>query len=179
MAIQDKPRKTSWSTLPRAAAGTGSAIGPQTHCLGMRGDGHLCLNLAGWKFFLLNRNPSCPPWIPKCSSSSHLSQCCCIGISVTAVLYYDTVMNIRRKHRRTLAAIFRRPTQSGIRWDDALALLKACGADMEERAGSRTAVALNNVVLVLHRAHPGNEINKGAVRSLRKFLQRAGIPPDQ
>ena len=30
---------------------------------------------------------------------------------------------------------------------------------------------------MLHRPHPGNEIDKGAVQSLRKFLEQAGKKP--
>ncbi len=58
-----------------------------------------------------------------------------------------------------------------------MALLAACGAEYTERAGSAIEVYLNNQTVVLHRPHPGNEIDKGAVASLRKFLERAGIEP--
>ena len=58
-----------------------------------------------------------------------------------------------------------------------MALLAACGVDFKERAGSAIEVYLNNQTVVLHRPHPGNEIDKGAVASLRKFLERAGIEP--
>ena len=84
---------------------------------------------------------------------------------------------MRKKHRQTLAAVFRHPTPSGIRWDDAWALLQACGAEIEERGGSITAVFLNDEFILLHRPHPGNEIDKGAVASLRRFLEQVGIRP--
>ena len=84
---------------------------------------------------------------------------------------------MRRKHRRTLAAIFRRPTQSGIRWDDIESLLLACGAYVEERAGSRIYIELNDVAGHFHRPHPEKEIRKGAVESVRRFLTNAGIQP--
>lgn len=82
-----------------------------------------------------------------------------------------------KKHQRTLAAIFRHPTASNVRWDDVLTLLEWYGAEYEEREGSRLALILNEEVIVLHRPHPGNEIDKGAVQSLRKFLEQAGKKP--
>lgn len=82
---------------------------------------------------------------------------------------------MRRRHRRTLAAIFKRPTQAGIRWADIESLLQACGADIEERAGSRVAVELNDVIAIFHRPHPRPQADKGAVASVRRFLVTAGI----
>ena len=84
---------------------------------------------------------------------------------------------MRRKHRRTLAAIYRRPTSGGIRWDDVEFLLLACGAYIEQRAGSRVYIELNEVAAHLHRPHPQREMRKGAVESLRRFLREAGIEP--
>ncbi len=94
------------------------------------------------------------------------------------VSHCDTINAMRRKHLRTLATIFRQPTASNVRWDDALALLEACGAEFEERAGSRLAVILNDEVITFHRPHPGNEMSKGAVESLRDGLKEAGFKPN-
>ena len=58
-----------------------------------------------------------------------------------------------------------------------MALLAACGAEFRESAGSAIEIYLDNQMVMLHRPHPGNEIDKGAVASLRKFLERAGIEP--
>ena len=73
-----------------------------------------------------------------------------------------------------MAAIFRHPTASKVQWDDVLTLMEWLEAESEEREGSRHAFTLNEEVIVLHRPHPSNEIDKGAVQSLRKFLERAG-----
>ncbi len=32
--------------------------------------------------------------------------------------------------------------------------------------------------MVFHRPHPGKELDKGAVVTLREFLQNAGVGPD-
>ena len=84
---------------------------------------------------------------------------------------------MRRRHRRTLQAILARPTRSGIAWDDVESLLEACGAVVQERSGSRVYIELNGIGLHVHRPHPGNEIRKGAVESIRKFFVEVGIEP--
>ena len=42
---------------------------------------------------------------------------------------------MRKRLRRTLEALFRRPTQSNIKWDDIESLFAALGAYVEEREG--------------------------------------------
>ncbi len=84
---------------------------------------------------------------------------------------------MRKKHRKTLDAIFSRPTQANIKWDNVESLLKAFGAYIEERKGSRVAIELYDVVAIFHRPHPEKEIDKGAVASIRRFLKEAGLEP--
>jgi hypothetical protein len=55
--------------------------------------------------------------------------------------------------------------------------LRALGANIEEGAGSRVAVKLNQARAVFHRPHPGPETKKGAVKAVRIFLQNAGVKP--
>ena len=86
---------------------------------------------------------------------------------------------MRRRHRRTLEAIYRRPPPAGIRWDDIESLLLACGATIVERGGSRVRVELNGVATVFHRPHPQPYTDKGAVTSMWQFLRKAGIAPDR
>lgn len=82
-------------------------------------------------------------------------------------------MNAR--HRRTLAAIYERPERSDIVWRDIEALFVALGADVSEGSGSRVRVALNGVRAVFHRPHPERVTDKGAVKSVRRFLGEAGV----
>ena len=82
---------------------------------------------------------------------------------------------MRRKHRRTLAAIFESPTRSGIRWEDIESLLLALGAELEERAGSRVTFHLGGSVGHFHRPHPQPDVTKVTVGSIRRFLGKAGI----
>lgn len=81
------------------------------------------------------------------------------------------------KHKHTLAAIFDDPVRSNIDWRDIESMLNAAGAEITEGAGSRVRIALNGVRAVFHRPHPQKETDKGAVKSLRRFLIEAGVTP--
>lgn len=81
------------------------------------------------------------------------------------------------KHRKTLEAIFEKPERANIAWKDIEALLSALGAEITEGNGSRVRVALKGVRAVFHRPHPRKETNKGAVKSVRRFLEAAGVKP--
>lgn len=84
---------------------------------------------------------------------------------------------MRPKYRRTLEAIFEEPVRSNIVWRDIEAALQAAGAEITEGAGSRIRIALNGVRAVFHRPHPQKETDKGAVKSMRRFLSEAGVTP--
>ena len=86
---------------------------------------------------------------------------------------------MRSRHRKTLAAVYERPARSSIRWADIESLLVACGADIEERSGSRVAIELHGVIAIFHRPHPRKEADKGSVSSVRRFLEGAGIHPGE
>jgi hypothetical protein len=82
-----------------------------------------------------------------------------------------------KRHQATLAAIFARPTRGTIRWSDIEALFVALGAEISERAGSRVGVVLFGEVRVFHRPHPSPDTDKGAVQSIRKWLEDKGVTP--
>jgi hypothetical protein len=84
---------------------------------------------------------------------------------------------MNQKHRRTLEAIFDDPVRSNIPWRDIEAMLKSAGAEITEGEGSRVRIALSGVRAVFHRPHPQKETDKGAVRSMRRFLIEAGVTP--
>jgi hypothetical protein len=86
-------------------------------------------------------------------------------------------MAMNQKHRRTLGAVFEDPVRSNTPWRDIEAMLKAAGAEITEGIGSRIRAALNGVRAVFHRPHPQKETDKGAVRSVRRFLTEAGVTP--
>jgi len=84
---------------------------------------------------------------------------------------------MNKRHQRTFNAIFAQPISGNIKWRNVEALLKALGAIISERAGSRVAVRLNGRIAVFHRPHPGPNMDKGAVRDIRRFLESVGITP--
>jgi hypothetical protein len=84
---------------------------------------------------------------------------------------------MKRKHRSTLEQIFARPASGTIRWSDIEALFVGLGADVSEREGSRISVVMFSEVRVFHRPHPSPETDKGAVASVRKWLEANGVTP--
>jgi len=84
---------------------------------------------------------------------------------------------VDKKHRKTLEAIFEKPERANIVWRDVETLFIALGAEIREGNGSRVRVALKDVRAVFHRPHPRKETNKGAVKSVRRFLESAGVKP--
>jgi len=84
---------------------------------------------------------------------------------------------MKAKHARTLNLIFSRPTPAGVQWGDVVGLLTELGAEFEEREGSRVAIIWKGQVQVQHRPLPRPEMDKGAVASLRKWLEEHGVKP--
>ncbi len=86
-------------------------------------------------------------------------------------------MIMKRKHQKALEQIYKRPTSANIQWKDIEALFIALGAKVTERAGSRVAVVLFGEVRVFHRPHPSPNTDKGAVASIRKWLEIYEVKP--
>lgn len=84
---------------------------------------------------------------------------------------------LSKRHKRVLLSVFSNPISGTIKWSEIEALFKALDATIEEREGSRVAVILNGKVAVFHRPHPSPDTDKGAVKSVRKFLDDVGVKP--
>jgi hypothetical protein len=84
---------------------------------------------------------------------------------------------LNNRHRHTFAEIYKNPVPSSIKWADIEALLIALGAELSEGSGSRVRIALNGVRAVFHRPHPQPTTDKGAVKSMRRFLAEAKVKP--
>jgi hypothetical protein len=82
-----------------------------------------------------------------------------------------------QKHQKLLEQVFEDPVRSNLVWREIESLFVALGADISEGQGSRVRVALKGVRAVFHRPHPQKETDKGAVRSVRRFLSEAGVTP--
>ena len=79
------------------------------------------------------------------------------------------------RHRKTLAAIFSRPTSASIVFADIEALIKALGGSISEREGSRVRIDLNGEQWRCHRPHPGKEAKRYQVEEARELLEHAGV----
>ena len=86
-------------------------------------------------------------------------------------------MTLSTKHGKILQQVFDDPVRSDIPWSDIETLLLALGADLRSGRGSRVRVHLNGVRAVFHRPHPQPTTDKGALRSMRRFLYEAGVTP--
>jgi hypothetical protein len=84
---------------------------------------------------------------------------------------------MKRKHQKTLDAIYARPVSANIQWRDIEALFVELGADISEREGSRIAVVLFDEIRVFHRPHPSPDTDKGAIASIRKWFEQHGVTP--
>ena len=81
------------------------------------------------------------------------------------------------KHRKTLEAIFARPTSGAVRFSDIEALVIGLGGEVREGSGSRVALQLGAAVKHAHRPHPGKEAKKYQVEEIRAWLAEQGQTP--
>lgn len=81
------------------------------------------------------------------------------------------------KHRKTLRAIFTKPTSPSIVFSDIEALLVALGGQVHEREGSRVKITIKGEQWRCHRPHPGKEAKRYQVEEIRELLERIGEQP--
>jgi HicA toxin of bacterial toxin-antitoxin, len=82
---------------------------------------------------------------------------------------------VNAKHRKTLAAIFARPTLASIPFTELEALIKALGGTVTERGGSRVKIELKGEQWRCHRPHSGKEAKRYQVEEVRELLERIGV----
>ncbi|MCZ0938745.1 MAG: type II toxin-antitoxin system HicA family toxin [Caldilineaceae bacterium] len=88
-------------------------------------------------------------------------------------------MQLNGRQRKTLNAIYARPTRANIKWSDVEHLFIAVGAKVTEGKGSRVRIELDGQVKTFHRPHPGKEAKRYAVEAVRDFLSDNGVEPEQ
>lgn len=81
------------------------------------------------------------------------------------------------KHRKTLSAIFAKPTSACIVFADIEALIVTLGGEVSEREGSRVKIVLGGEQWRCHRPHPGKEAKRYQVEEARELLERTGHQP--
>jgi hypothetical protein len=84
---------------------------------------------------------------------------------------------VNARHRKTLAAVFARPTSASVVFADIEALVRALGGTVTEREGSRVRIELGGHTWRCHRPHPGKEAKRYQVEEARELLERAGARP--
>ena len=84
---------------------------------------------------------------------------------------------MKAKHRKTLTAIFARPTSASVVFADIESLIKSLGGSITEREGSRVRIELNGEQWRCHRPHPGKEAKRYQVEEARELFERAGVNP--
>ncbi len=82
---------------------------------------------------------------------------------------------MNERQQKILDRIFQNPVRVDVQWNDIENLLRALGAEITEGRGSRVRIVLNGVRAVFHRPYPQKETDKGALQSMRRFLQEAGV----
>lgn len=89
----------------------------------------------------------------------------------------ESTVSLSTRHRATLELIFRVPTSSGLKWKSVEALVIALGGEIKQGSGSRVRLLLNGSIARFHRPHPSPDTDKGAVASLREWLESTGVKP--
>ena len=81
------------------------------------------------------------------------------------------------KHRKTLDAVFNKPTLGNISFASNEALVVALGGQIVEREGSRIQLVLDGEQWRAHRPHPGKEAKRYQVEEARELFIRTGHQP--
>lgn len=87
-------------------------------------------------------------------------------------------MSLGSRHRKALRGVFENPVRSIVAWAGVEKLFGALGAGVGEGLGS-AGPRLSRWRAVFHRPHPQKEMDKGALRSARRFLAEAGFDPEE
>lgn len=84
---------------------------------------------------------------------------------------------MKAKHRKTLEAVFTKPTKANIKFAEIEALLVSLGGEVREGTGSRMSVTVSGKTIFLHRPHPNKEAKKYQTEDVREFLKLIGVTP--
>lgn len=88
-----------------------------------------------------------------------------------------TISTVEAKHRKTIAAIFAKPTKANIKFGDIESLVRALGGEVREGDGSRVVLELFGTREYTHRPHPGKEAKKYIVEKIREWLEGLEVTP--
>lgn len=80
-------------------------------------------------------------------------------------------------HRKTLEAVFSKPTPKNLEWVRMESLFLALGGVVIEGNGSRVRFELGGVIGTFHRPHPAKEAKPYQIKDAKLFLTEAGVTP--
>ena len=93
------------------------------------------------------------------------------------IALFDSIGIVNAKHRKTLQAIFSKPTSAALLFSNIESLVIALGGTVAEREGSRVKISLGDEQWHCHLPHPGKEAKRYQVEEARELLDRVGIKP--
>lgn len=76
-------------------------------------------------------------------------------------------------NRKVLDKLFQNPKPSNIRFEEAMKVFKAMGAEVKKlgkTSGSRFGVLYAGKMMVLHKPHPESTLEGGRIMSIRQYL---------
>lgn len=74
------------------------------------------------------------------------------------------------KQKKTLRAIFEKPTRKNILWEDIEKLFEGLKAEIANKGGSVVTIKLGGRPQTFHRPHPEKEAPAYCVNNIRRFL---------
>jgi hypothetical protein len=84
---------------------------------------------------------------------------------------------MNNKHKKTLKALFAKPTNPNIEWVEIEALLIALGCKFSDKGGSGVTFEKDDFKLKIHRPHPYKYSLRYRVEFVRDFLNQLGVKP--
>ncbi len=85
---------------------------------------------------------------------------------------------MKKRYKKMVQKIFSETSVAAFSWGDFEKLLrKGLGATLSERPGARVVVLLNGRVALFCRSFGRPQMDAGAVKALRRFLENSGVPP--
>ena len=84
---------------------------------------------------------------------------------------------MNHRHRKTLHSIFAHPINNNLDFKAVVHVLEQLGADVDNKSGNRIGVTLNGHTAAF--THVNHSLPKEEVVQIRKFLQGAGVDPEQ
>ena len=84
---------------------------------------------------------------------------------------------MKRKHQKTVTAIFSDPVNGNMEWTRIEALLVALGCRVIEGDGSSVTFEKDGIRAYFHRPHPVREALRYRIKDAREFLKKLGVKP--